>query len=316
MIILVLLVLCQVQVAKADLSRTITFKTAFGTSTLSDVITIPQDSLNKWQSLAHPSAVMQDSSGQYSIDFSQFVDARSVQSFSAQIASSAQFGEEDVADTVLSFVQGVGYVWNSYTFQYTLYPVETLATGGLCDDLSVLYASMMIALGFHVIFLWYPNITDLGGSPIAHVEVGVHLTAPPEHTRLGNYTYYTVNGMDYYVAETTSQGWLVGELPVSLQGQTNYYEVAPQPTTGYVIATASQSRTLTFQATLPAQTVQDYLPIFLLTIVGVWLVGYAIGKRSSGGRVQTFRTCRFCPHCGAQLTRDGKYCDRCRMIQN
>jgi hypothetical protein len=326
-----LLVLSQVQAAKADVSRTITFKTAFGTNVVSDTITIPQDSLNYWQSLTHPSAVTQYSSGQYSIDFSQFVDARSMQNTASGVASYAQFGEEDVADTVLSFVQGTGYVSNSYTVQHTLYPVETLTMGGVCDDLSVLYASIMIALGFHVIFLYYPNTTDLGGSPTSHVEVGVHLTAPPEHTMLGNYTYHTINGLDYYVAETTSTRWLVGDLPPSLKDKVSYHEVAPSPTTTYIVTTATRSQTLTFQAittstesvfttnqiSLPAQTMQDYLPIFLLIVVGVWLTGYVIGKNSSRRKnVQMFRTRRFCWYCGAHLTQNVKFCEHCGVIQD
>jgi len=325
-----LLVLSQVQAAKADVSRTITFKTAFGTNVVSDTITIPQDSLNYWQSLPHPPAVTQHSSGP-SIDFSQFVDARSMQNTASGVASYAQFGEEDVADTVLSFVQGAGYVSNSYTVQHTLYPVETLAMGGVCDDLSVLYASMMIALGFHVIFLYYPNTTDLGGSPTSHVEVGVHLTAPPEHTMLGNYTYYTINGLDYYVAETTSTRWLVGDMPPSLKDKVSYHEVAPSPTTTYIVTTATRSQTVTLQAittstesifttnqiSFPAQTVQDYLPIFLLIVVGVWLIGYEIGKNSSRRKnVQMFRTRRFCWFCGAHLTQNVKFCEHCGVIQD
>jgi hypothetical protein len=311
-----LLILSQVQAAKADVSRTITFKTAFGTNAFSDTITIPQDSLNYWQSLTHPSAVTQYSSGQYSTEFSQFVDARSMQNTASGVASYAQFGEEDVADTVLSFVQGTGYVSTSYTVQYTLYPVETLARGGVCDDLSVLYASMMIALGFHVVFLYYPHTTDLGGSPTSHVEVGVHLTAPPEHTMFGNYTHYSINGLDYYVAETTSTRWLVGDLPPSLKDKVSYYEVAPSPTTTYIVTTATRSQTLTFQISLPAQTVQNYLPIFLLIVAGVWLIGYEIGKNSSRGKTQIFRTRRFCWYCGAQLTHNAKYCEHCGVIQD
>ena len=329
-IISMLLILSQVQVAKADVSRTITFKTAFGTNAFSDTITIPQDSLNYWQSLTHSSSVTQYPSGQYLTDFSQFVDARSMQNTASGVASYAQFGEEDVADTVLSFVQGTGYVLTSYTVQYTLYPVETLAMGGVCDDLSVLYASMMIALGFHVVFLYYPHTTDLGGSPTSHVEVGVHLTAPPEHTMFGNYSYQTINGLDYYVAETTSTRWLVGDLPPSLKDEVGYYEVAPSPITTYIVTTATRSQTLTFQTittstesifttnqiSLPAQTVQDYLPILLLIVAGVWLIGYAIGKNSSRGKTQIFRTRRFCWYCGAQLTHNAKYCEHCGVIQD
>jgi hypothetical protein len=188
--------------------------------------------LNYWASALHPAAVTEYSYNEYSTDFSHYVDTQSVQSMAEAISSKATYGEEDAADTVLSFVQNVGYVSNAYTIQYTLYPVETLATGGVCDDLSVLYASMMISLGYQVAFLYYPHTTDLGGSSTSHVEVAVHLTAPPEHTTEGNYTYYTLGGLDYYVAETTRPGWLVGDLPDSLEGKVSFQEVAPSlPTT-------------------------------------------------------------------------------------
>jgi hypothetical protein len=139
-------------------------------------------------------------------------------------------GEEDVADTVLSFVQNVGYNSTSYSMSYTLYPVETLAEGGVCDDLSVLYASMMISLGFKVIFIEYPPVADLGGSGTTaqrHLNVGVHLNDPPQHPLNGeSYHYFTYDGLEYYVAETTDIVWRVGDLPPKLAGQNDYVENA------------------------------------------------------------------------------------------
>jgi hypothetical protein len=248
----------QTQVRASDITRTITFKTGFGTSAYTETITItiPAQSLQYWESLSHPDPVPQYSDGiqtqtviipslfglSYGLDFSQYVDTKSVSNIASAVASIAVLGEEDVADTVLSFVQNVGYLGNTYTYEHTLYPIETLATGGLCSDLSVLYATMMIALGFHVIFIYYPRVY-LGGSPIAHVDIGVHLTSPPQHTTYGNYTYYTIDGVDYYTAETTHSGWLVGDLPGSLKGRISYLEVAPAPTTLHTFTTMIQSQT-------------------------------------------------------------------------
>jgi ribosomal protein L40E len=179
------------------------------------------------------------------MQYSQYVTAESLGDIPTGIASVAQQGEEDVADTVLSFVQNVGYVLSGYTHYNTLYPVETLATGGVCDDLSVLYATMMVAIGFKVIVVWYPKMIDLGGSKVTHVNVGVHLTIPPEHTTWGNYTYFVLNGVDYYTAETTSDGWRVGDLAYSLRNTNDYLEEAPAPSSPLVILTMTKTEYVT-----------------------------------------------------------------------
>jgi hypothetical protein len=271
----------QSEVHASDVSRTITFKTGFGTSTYTETVTVSVQSLLYWESLSHPAARVEYGDGIYTLDYSHYVDAHSVSSIANSVASVAVLGEEDVADTILSFVQNVGYVWNTYTYDNTLYPTETLAMGGVCDDLSVLYASMMIALAFHVIFIEYPHATDLGGSPIGHVEVGVHLTVPPQHTTYGNYTYYTVDGVDYYVAETTHEGWLVGDLPPSLQGKVSYSELAPAPTTSYTFTTMIQTQTEVLQSY--SYPTPDLLNLIFLSavILAVFSSGYMIAKRHS-----------------------------------
>ncbi len=234
----------QIETHASDVIRTMTFKTGFGASTYTETITIPSQSLQYWESLPHPPVSTEYSDGTYSLDFSQYVDTASVSNIARSVAAVAVLGEEDVADTILSFVQNVGYVENTHAYQDALYPTETLAAGGVCSDLSILYASMMISLGFHAVFLWYPHVTDLGGSPAAHVEVGVHLSSLPQHTTYGNYTYYTVDGVNYYVAETTNTGWLVGDIPPSLKGRLSYPEIAPAPTTPFTpVTTMEQSQT-------------------------------------------------------------------------
>jgi hypothetical protein len=180
-------------------------------------------------------------------NFSDYLDIVSVGNISKFVASVAMLGEEDVADTVLSFVQNVGYNSTSYSMSYTLYPVETLAEGGVCDDLSVLYASMMMSLGFKVIFILYPHVADLGvsGTTVRHLNVGVHLNGPPQHPLNGeSYHYFTYDGLEYYVAETAGVGWRVGDLPPDVTGQSDYVEnAAVSPGLAYQ-TTSSQTTAL------------------------------------------------------------------------
>jgi hypothetical protein len=69
--------------------------------------------------------------GSYTMNYSHYLDIVSVGNISKSVASVAMLGEEDVADTVLSFVHNVGYNSTSYSLSNTLYPVETLAEGGV-----------------------------------------------------------------------------------------------------------------------------------------------------------------------------------------
>lgn len=197
----------------------------------SEQFTVFAGTLDYWRLMPHTAAISFHPDRSMKVtDFSQYIDARSVENIAKAVASVAILGEEDVADTVLSFVQNFGYTMNDYTILYTLYPVETLAQSGVCDDLSVLYASMMISLGFKVIFIICPQVTDLGGSRFTHMNVGVHLSVPPTHMTGTQYHYFELDGLDYYVAETTSMGWQNGDLPQNLAGQSDYLERAYAPT--------------------------------------------------------------------------------------
>jgi hypothetical protein len=296
--ILVILFFNQVSTpVRADVQRTITFKTAYGTTIMSTTLTIPSQTLSYWKSLSHPPAITQYQK-QYVIAFSHYVDTASVSSIAQSVASRATLGEEDVADTVLSFVQNVGYVLNDYTSQDTLYPTETLAEGGVCDDLSVLYGSMMVSLGFQAAFVWYPKQTDLGGSKATHVNVALHLSIPPTHTSEKSYWSFDVQGTAYYVAETTRDVWMVGDLPEQLTGQSDYLETAPSPTTTFEIQTSTQTR-LTFQSvtteysapSTQQQIASNALPSLAQVLMGnivalvlgicliSFLIGIAVGRR-------------------------------------
>jgi hypothetical protein len=306
--ILVLLILLpllgRVQVtASPDSVKKITFRTNFGTSIHSETVTVPAQALSYWQSLPHEDAVVEYHNGTVKMDLSQYIDTESVASISQYVASLATLGEEDVADGVLSYVQNVGYVADNYTITNTLYPVETLALSGVCDDLSVLYASMMVSVGFKVIFIWYPRSTD-AGTNVTHMNVGVHLTKVPEHITGNQVAYLVVDGLPYYIAETTKPGWRVGDLPKTLAVQSAYVEKAPAPERSLVITMSTGLQgastitlanteglvqttigmpTVTTTTLIEAVSEQNNLSPLTLTLMAIcgilFLAGYLIGKR-------------------------------------
>jgi hypothetical protein len=321
--------------ATSDITRTINFKTDFGAVPYTETLTIPAQTLSYYRSLSHPYALLQYPNGN-SMDYSQYMAPDIVQNIAIGVASVAKFGEEDIADTVLSFVQNVGYVSNAYTYGNTLYPIETLATGGVCDDLSVLYASMMVSLGFKAILIWYPKQIDLGGSKVTHVNVGVHLTVPPEHTTYGTYSYFTENGDNYYNAETTSDGWRVGDEPPILQNTLDNVEVAPMPISPLVIftmtTTQTQTQYFTETSVTTVTTTQPFfkssytLPLlasFLAALALMGIVGHQIGRRKKEPIAEQKATStysesvplsvrtKFCRECGTQMPIASKHCEKC-----
>jgi hypothetical protein len=91
-------------------------------------------------------------------------------------------------------------------------PAQTLFDSGDCKDKSILYASILEALGYKVALFAFSPITGTTG----HEAVGVAFTDKqmtqtavfPTSTPL---SYYPQNGENYYFAETTAPGWLLGE---------------------------------------------------------------------------------------------------------
>jgi hypothetical protein len=145
----------------------------------------------------------------------------SIKNIAELINESCVLGEEDVADSVLNFVQDKGNFtaclhYISEGQEYPKYPIETLTEGGGdCDDHAILYASLMKALGFQVALI----VSYEAG----HMWCGVHLSSAPAFNSQGpTYWYVDYQSVRYYMAETTSWGWRVGDLPPGLQGVTIY----------------------------------------------------------------------------------------------
>jgi hypothetical protein len=117
--------------------------------------------------------------------------------------------EENFANGVLMIVHQITYVET----MPSKYPVETMVDGqGDCDLFSYIAASVMKAGGLDVVLLYYEDQS--------HMNIGVHLSSPPEDTR-DNVFYVTNDGEKYYVAECTGgnwkEGWRVGECPADLK---------------------------------------------------------------------------------------------------
>ncbi len=117
---------------------------------------------------------------------------------------------EEKADAALSLCQlSIQYEANEAVY----YPLETIVReSGACDEKSILYASIMKALGYDVVLIAYIEAL--------HMNVGVHLPYPPRHSR--DAYGILVEGKYYYMAETTNPGFLVGDLPRDLVGQEYY----------------------------------------------------------------------------------------------
>jgi hypothetical protein len=119
---------------------------------------------------------------------------------------------EDFANAVLMIVHEIPYD-NSSAFPK--YPVETLVENkGDCDIFSYVAASILKAGGLNVVLLYYES------QPQSHMNIAVSLSHTPQDAR-GQVYYVTINGTQYYMAETTGgdweNGWRVGECPDSLR---------------------------------------------------------------------------------------------------
>lgn len=159
-----------------------------------------------------------DPPGAFSNDWRNFVTYNDpyIESIADTITSGIS-GQENIADTVLHFVQDHGefepcihYV--SEIGEFPKYPIETLVEScGDCEDQSILYASLMKSLGYNVVLL----LNTIG----THMMVGIHLDSQPTHNSQNPLAYYiNFYGKKYYFAETTAEGWRVGDLPPELQG--------------------------------------------------------------------------------------------------
>ncbi len=122
----------------------------------------------------------------------------------------------------LSFVQSLKYSEDNLTAgvgEYPRYPIETLIDQtGDCEDTSALLISLMKIIGHESAIILIPEAWEGYG----HAAVGISIEE-------GTGVHYVINqGTDeernYYYAETTAVGWVLGEIPDLESNKAYVYE--------------------------------------------------------------------------------------------
>ncbi len=124
------------------------------------------------------------------------------------------YDSEEVINALLSFTQAITYKYD--TVDLAQYPLETIFEQGDCEDLSILFGSLVEALGYAAIIMiinFYDEVEEVW---VGHACVGVYLSyVPTAHLGYPPSYYYDIDGYDYWICETTSQGYMIGHLPAS-----------------------------------------------------------------------------------------------------
>jgi len=128
------------------------------------------------------------------------------------------FSEYESLSFALAFVQSLPYARDDVTTafdEYPRYPVETLVDdGGDCEDTSILFASLVLAMGFGAIMV----------SPPGHMAVGVAAAATVQGAA------YTYRDQRYIYAETTGDDYSIGQIPDEYAStKVSVYDLAAKP---------------------------------------------------------------------------------------
>jgi len=125
-----------------------------------------------------------------------------------ETSSSNNYNYYDTVNFALSFVQSLKYSYDNESVgsnEYWRFPVETLVDElGDCEDTSVLFASLMEAMGYDAVLISLPG----------HIAVGI--SGGDDYPG----TYYNYDGKRYYYCETTNTGWTMGVIPTDFEDQT------------------------------------------------------------------------------------------------
>ncbi len=147
----------------------------------------------------------------------------------ADYISSSTTGKSDqyVANVILAFVQSITYEYDSDihgTEEYWQFPLETLfLNSGDCEDTSILFCAIASAMGYDSSMFLFSG----------HMAAGINLDSfsasrsNGTNVQSGVYGWKLVTGTDesgndvtekFYYGETTTEGWLIGEVPKSVYG--------------------------------------------------------------------------------------------------
>ena len=266
-----------------------------------------------------------------------------------ETATQLGYGSYAEVNFVLAFVQSIHYKTDNESTPYQDYPrfpVETLVDDvGDCKSHSILFATLMLILGYGTVFI----------NPPDHLAVGV----------LGNNlqgTSWIYNNQTYYYCETTGIGFTIGVLPQQFVGQTadvypiDYSEqyvpnlqaissTEPNPTissnTLTPTPTVQPNPTTSSSSTIAGPTIQPVQPmslnlisddpiLFTLIILAIVIsitITIKTANRSkqrpplnqtlspeptsSNVAVANLENCKFCIYCGSSNKSFALYCEKC-----
>ncbi len=198
--------------------KTVSFYVNNGNTSASYTVSTTRDTLDYFKNSPHPSHTHWDPDFIADVIESYCTpnDTRMLQIATA-IRSKCinQYDSEEVVNGLLSFTQAIGY---KLEFQdLAAYPMETIFNQGDCEDLSILFGSLVEALGYEAIICVINYYDTVEEQWFGHACIGVYLNFTP------TYSYsFTVNSKEYWICETTYQGWMVGQLPAS---NPSYYQM-------------------------------------------------------------------------------------------
>ncbi|MFX1235756.1 MAG: zinc-ribbon domain-containing protein, partial [Promethearchaeota archaeon] len=197
--------------------RNINYYVSYGTISKSYNCMIPRETYNYYNDLYHPSHGSNDWDVVASVIASYCTpDEPEMVKIAQEVKSQCinQNDEEEVINALLSFTQGITY--ESEIVDRASYPIETLIDKGDCEDLSIFFGSLVECLGYEAIIICVLIFDN--GDWVGHAVVGIHLDFTPSHHSSyppSHYLDISEDSNQYWYCETTSQGWMVGELPVS-----------------------------------------------------------------------------------------------------
>lgn len=200
-------------------SKKVDFYVDNGLTSKSYTVSTTRDTLTYFNSLSHPTHSYWDENITASVieTYCTPLDAR-ILKIAQAIRSKYidQYDSEEVINALLSFTQAIGY--KSDNIDMAKFPLETIFGQGDCEDLSILFGSLVVSLGFSAIIMVLDIFDEDEEVWLGHASVGVYLTnTPAAHSP--NY-YFNIDSNEYWICETTSQGWLIGNLPTS---NTSFY---------------------------------------------------------------------------------------------
>ena len=163
-------------------------------------VVVPENLLQQYQEMSHRLSTL--------TDFTRFVTPYALKPI-ADCLRQIYPNDEDFVNGALMITHQMNYIET----KQGKYPAETLVDNqGDCDVFSSVAASIIKAGGLDVVLLDYEQQN--------HMNIGVHLSSPPENARVKVYKI-TNNNIDFYIAETTggnwTRGWRVGECPDNMK---------------------------------------------------------------------------------------------------